>query len=128
MDIHTKKKLIRDVNKLSVKFHEQIFEKILTYYINKARSENNNSLRNINEGCFPNYNSTSTATFIDLADIDDELIKKLIDFVELCNSNIKYDKEWELLYQKAKENVDELYTNDYTLNNIMSRSNGIKII
>lgn len=123
MDIHTKKKLIRDVNKLPIKFHDQIFEKILIYYVNKR-----NTLQAMNEDCFSNYNSTSDATFIDLSEIDDELIKILIDFVNLCNNNIKYSKEREFLYQKAKENVNEVYANDYTLDNIMERSNGIKIL
>jgi len=110
MSIRIKKKLLSDTNKLPARFHEQIFEKLLNHDINLE------------------YNSNRTHTFIDLNSIDPQIVDELIEFVGLCHSNIKYNKERAFLYQKAKENIDEVFTNDYDLDDIMERSSGVKIM
>ena len=46
----------------------------------------------------------------------------------MCQDNVKYNTERDFLYQKAKENLNDKYTNDYDLDNVINRSNGIKII
>lgn len=118
MDINLKKKLIKDIIKLPVKYHEQIFEKILQYSIDKNKGIDN----------LPKYTSNKSYTFIDLNLLDNELIEQLATFVSLCQNNVKYNNERDFLYQKAKENLNDKYTNDYDLDNVINRSNGIKII
>jgi hypothetical protein len=118
MDINLKKKLIKDIIKLPVKYHEQIFEKILQYSIDKNKGIDN----------LPKYTSNKSYTFIDLNLLDNELIEQLTTFVLLCQDNVKYNNERDFLYQKAKENLNDKYTNDYDLDNVINRSNGIKII
>lgn len=108
MEIRVKKQLLSNIHKLPVSFHEQIFEKILRYNMDTK------------------YNSNSTTTFIDLNDLDDKLIDILIAFVELCHDSIEYNNQRDLLYKKAKENINDLYSSDYCLDNLIDRTSSNK--
>jgi len=109
MNFYDKKKLINDINKFSSEIHEQIFELILQNYPDIK------------------YNSNNQYTFIDLNTIDDEIFQKINQFVNLCKENVKYNKEFDFLYEKAQENMHDIYTDDYDLGNFSKPKNSIKI-
>jgi len=109
MNCYNRKKLVNDINKLPSVIHEQIFELIL---INIPDIE---------------YNSNSQYTFVDLSSIDNDVFKKIEAFVELCNKNLKYDEERKFLCEKAKDNMDCVFTTDYDLSNFIKPRSGVKI-
>jgi hypothetical protein len=106
---YQKKKIIEEINNFPSNVHEKIFELILK-----------------NSPNIP-YNSNNQYTFIDLNIISNDTFKKIYDFVNLCKENLNYQHEIDFLFEKAQENIYNIYTNDYDLDNFSQIKNGIKI-
>ena len=92
------KKLINEIKKLNDDAHEKIFEILLSHDINTEYSE-----------------KESDEIYIDLSKVDDNVLDEVKTFVNQYDEHIKYIKERDLLYEKAKNSVDVMTDNDYTL-------------
>lgn len=100
------KKLINEIKKLNNDAHEKIFEIILLNDINTEYSEKENE-----------------EIYIDLSKLNDNILDEVKTFVNQYDKHIKYVKERDILYKKAKNNVDVMTDDDYTLDVIQK---GIK--
>ena len=95
------KKLIGEINKLNDSAHDKIFEILLTHDINTEYSEKENDF-----------------IFVDLSKIDKDVLEEIKIFVNQYDEHVRYIKERDLLYEKAKISVDVMTDSDYTLDEI----------
>lgn len=60
------------------------------------------------------YTENSNGCFINLANVHDSIINKLLAVVKMCEQNREYHKKMNNLLEEARKNVDDLYERKLT--------------